>query len=63
MKNEDMNSCVYAVIQLLGHSPKTVSFWIDLQRQHRGVINLIWNSTSTLCTILQLSTVFNFSRS
>ena len=24
MKNEDINSCVYALIQLSGHSPKTV---------------------------------------
>ena len=24
MKNEDINSCIYALIQLSGHSPKTV---------------------------------------
>ena len=26
-KNEDINSCVYALIQLSGHSPKTVLQW------------------------------------
>ena len=26
MKNEDINSCVYALIQLSGHSPKTIAF-------------------------------------
>ena len=25
MKNEDINSCIYALIQLSGHSPKTKS--------------------------------------
>ena len=27
MKNEDINSCVYALIQLSGHSPKTGDFF------------------------------------
>ena len=31
MKNEDINSCVYALIQLSGHSPKTAkNFFVQV---------------------------------
>ena len=37
MKNEDINSCVYALIQLFGHSPKTASLSLSLPIQYRWV--------------------------
>ena len=37
MKNEDINSCVYALIQLYGHSLKTASLSLSLPIQYRWV--------------------------
>ena len=37
MKNEDINSYVYALIQLSGHSPKTASLSLSLPIHYQWV--------------------------
>ena len=39
MKNENINSCVYSLIQLSGHSPKTVDTNIS------NISIVFWNNT------------------
>ena len=66
MKDEDINSCVSALIQLSGHSPKTASLSLSLPIQYRWVPGgtKVWVSGSRCCHnyVCNISSVFSPQR-